>query len=59
MAISPKQAEFKQTKELAELILKINNQPYNDWLHKEHLKVIQENQETVVTALSAMVEDKN
>ncbi|MEH6945169.1 hypothetical protein [Bacillus sp. JJ722] len=57
MAVSQK--ELKKSRDLVEKLLIVNNQEYNEWLHNQHLQLIEENQDTILMALSAFTTDSN
>ncbi|MFK3957897.1 hypothetical protein [Pseudalkalibacillus hwajinpoensis] len=43
--------ELKQSKELVQTLLTIQDLSYNDWLHDKHQEYIQENQQVVMKSL--------
>ncbi|PFG14460.1 hypothetical protein [Bacillus sp. es.036] len=43
--------ELKQSKELVQTLLTIQDLSYNDWLHDKHHEYIQENQQVVMKSL--------
>ncbi|CDQ20324.1 MULTISPECIES: hypothetical protein [Bacillaceae] len=57
--------ELKQSKDLVQTLLTIQDLSYNDWLHSKHQEYIQENQDVVMKSLlhykgiSEEKEDKN
>ncbi|UOR10279.1 hypothetical protein [Halobacillus amylolyticus] len=57
--------EIKQSKDLVQTLLTIQDLSYNDWLHSKHQEYIQENQDVVMKSLlhykgiSEKKEDKN
>lgn len=57
--------ELKQSKDLVQTLLTIQDLSYNDWLHIKHQEYIQENQDVVMKSLlhykgiSEEKEDKN
>ena len=54
--------ELKQSKDLVQTLLTIQDLSYNDWLHEKHQEYIQENQDVVMKSLlhyKGMNEEKN
>lgn len=43
--------EIKQSKDLVQTLLKVQDLSYNDWLHEKHQEYIQENQDVVMDSL--------
>ncbi|UOQ95090.1 hypothetical protein MUO14_09240 [Halobacillus shinanisalinarum] len=43
--------EVKQSKELVQTLLQVQDLSYNDWLHEKHQEYIQENQDVVMESL--------
>ncbi|MBF0706008.1 hypothetical protein IQ283_05255 [Alkalihalobacillus hwajinpoensis] len=43
--------ELKQSKELVQTLLTIQDLSYSDWLHDKHQEYIQENQQVVMKSL--------
>lgn len=43
--------EIKQSKDLVQTLLKVQDLSYNDWLHEKHQEYIQNNQDVVMESL--------
>lgn len=51
MGMSVTNRELKQSKDLVQTLLTIQDISYNEWLHEKHQEYIQENQDVVMKSL--------
>ncbi|UOQ91485.1 hypothetical protein MUO14_12915 [Halobacillus shinanisalinarum] len=51
--------EVKQSKDLVQTLLQVQDLSYNDWLHEKHQEYIQENQNVVMESLMQYKEWKD
>ncbi|WP_079529932.1 MULTISPECIES: hypothetical protein [Halobacillus] len=51
--------EVKQSKDLVQTLLQVQDLSYNDWIHEKHQEYIRENQDVVMESLMQYKELKN